>query len=171
MQLTTQMLAEVEAINTQASHIADEIVNLGRNRTKLGIETLGRRSCTFIAELNPYKVRLENILCETDVKEHVHSQCEFNTRISGILQLIDDRHLTLFTIMCTLMDFCKNEKLTVLKHLIYIEELLVRCKILLRTENELNSSGDDRERYLKMAMRIDSNDSAILHRKKKEIIY
>ena len=65
------------------------------------------------------------------------------------------------------MDLWKKEKLHVLRNLLYIEELLVKCKIMLQTETDLNSSCDDQERYLKMAMRIDSNDPAILHRKKK----
>ena len=63
------------------------------------------------------------------------------------------------------MDLCKNEKLDVLKNLICTEQLIVKCKFMLRTED----SCDDQERYLKMAMRIDSNDPIILHRKRKRI--
>ena len=76
MQLTNQMLAEIESIETRLHRIAIEIVKpmlteeaLG----ELGIETRVRKSRAIIAELNPYKVRLENILCETDRKEQAHS--------------------------------------------------------------------------------------------------
>ena len=64
------------------------------------------------------------------------------------------------------MNFCKNEKLHVLRRLITIGELLVKCKMML-PPCDRNSSCDDQERYLKMAMRIDSNDPSILFRKKK----
>ena len=84
MQLTDQMLAEIGAIKTRSFHIADEIMNpmlnpmvfesCSRGREleiekELVMEARGRKFRAFIAELNPYKVRLENILCETDVKE------------------------------------------------------------------------------------------------------
>ena len=67
------------------------------------------------------------------------------------------------------MDLCKNEKLDMLKQLLHIEERLFDSKLVLH--DKLNSvSTDDQERYLKMAMRLDSNDPTILYRKKKEII-
>ena len=85
MQLTTQMLAEIESIQTRVECIEDEIqpvlyeavrdsynceASLGNEP---GIKTRDRKSRASIAELNPYKVRLENILCETDIKEQAHS--------------------------------------------------------------------------------------------------
>ena len=84
MQLTTQMLAEIESIETRVDHIDREIVQpmlyefirYGSLGKKSGIKTrdfLARKSRAIIAELNPYKVRLENILCETDKKEQGHS--------------------------------------------------------------------------------------------------
>ena len=72
MELTTQMLAETDAIRTRVHDISKEMSNL-----RLIHELEDRRFHAFMAELNPYKVRLENILCETDVKEQAHSQCEF----------------------------------------------------------------------------------------------
>ena len=76
MQLTDQMLAEIGTIQTRVNHIAMEIVKPMLIEVALGnegIETRDRKSRAMIAELNLYKVRLENILCETDVKEQAHS--------------------------------------------------------------------------------------------------
>ena len=67
------------------------------------------------------------------------------------------------------MDLCKNEKLLILRQLLRIENWLFQFTFLLRDEF-YSVSPDDRERYLKMAMRLDSNDPDILERKKKEII-
>ena len=71
--------------------------------------------------------------------------------------------------MYTLMDLYKNEKLNILRLLLYIEEKLFECIFLLRDEL-YPASTDDKERYLKMAMRLDANDPDILYRKKKEIL-
>ena len=76
MQLTTQMQAEVETIGTRVQLINDQIwIPLRTELMKHSTftpedEVIGHE---IIAELNPYKVRLENILCETDKKEHVRS--------------------------------------------------------------------------------------------------
>ena len=75
--------------------------------------------------------------------------------------------------MYTLMNSCKNEKLLILGQLLRIEQWLFQFTFLLRddiTDEFYSVSTDDRERYLKMAMRLDSNDPDILERKKKEII-
>ena len=81
MQLTTQMQAEVETIGTRVKIIMEQIwiplrTELMKHSTLFPEdEDIGHE---IIAELNPYKVRLENILCETDKKEHVrlnYSDC------------------------------------------------------------------------------------------------
>ena len=76
MQLTTQMLAEIEQIETRFRHVVEEYVKpmqLVGLPPELLIEIIFRNSRFIIAELNPCKVRLENILCETDIKEQAHS--------------------------------------------------------------------------------------------------
>ena len=61
------------------------------------------------------------------------------------------------------MNLCKNEKLDILTWLLLIEDSLFKSKLLLRDEF-YSVSTDDQERYLKMAMRLDPNDPAILLR-------
>ena len=89
MQLTTQMLVEIGTIKTRVYDIADAIIkpmvfessklelnqpgSQGVETTSLWLETRDRQIRAIIAELSPYKVRLENILCETDIKEQAHS--------------------------------------------------------------------------------------------------
>ena len=79
MQLTTQMLAEIGSIQTRVYSIANEIIKpmssamIFEEPNKVEFEIRDRKSRAIIAELNPYKVRLENILCETDRKERAHS--------------------------------------------------------------------------------------------------
>ena len=172
MQLTTQMLVEMKSIQTRVCRIQEILFpmiteSVMTSPDNEGIETRHRKIRASIAELNPYKVRFENMLCETDVKEQAHSHLNQVIRFSSLLAI---RILQIFnTIMYTLMSLCKNERLYILKQLLRIEERLFECKYVL--DDELNSvSTDDLERYLKMAMRLDSNDPAILHRKKKEII-
>ena len=79
MELTTQMLAEAESIETRVDRIRKivqpmlyELVRDGSLGDKSGIKTRDRKSRAIIAELNPYKVRLENFLCETDIKGQAH---------------------------------------------------------------------------------------------------
>ena len=72
------------------------------------------------------------------------------------------------------MDLCKNQELYILKELLCIEESLINCKAIIWSLDELRTGAsvlyNDKERYLKMAMRLDSEDPAILSRKKIEII-
>ena len=74
MKLTAQLHAEVEAIMTRYDQMNLEF------QTKR-MEVLRKRGISsedkdifrsIMEELNPYKVRLENILCETDVKGQGH---------------------------------------------------------------------------------------------------
>ena len=58
----------------------------------------------------------------------------------------------------------KKEKLLVLKFLLGIEETIGKSELMLGNENSATS--EDQERYLEMAMRLDSNDSEILERNK-----
>ena len=79
MQLTTQMLAELESINTRAGHVREKfksLAGLSRRYEAMLLElsvTIDQNHRAIFAELNPCKVRLENILCETDRKEQAHS--------------------------------------------------------------------------------------------------
>ena len=64
------------------------------------------------------------------------------------------------------MNLCKNEQLYVLKMLLRIERTLDRCKSIIADETFRILPSDDQERYLKMAMKLDSNDSQNLYRKR-----
>ena len=64
------------------------------------------------------------------------------------------------------MSLCKNEQLYVLKMLLRIERTLDRCKSIIADETFRILPSDDQERYLKMAMKLDSNDSQNLYRKR-----
>ena len=75
MQFTSQMQAEMETIGKLVNHIDREVLDrLKTERQRCGCLTdKGKEIChAAIVELSPYKVRLENILCETDIKEQVH---------------------------------------------------------------------------------------------------
>ena len=76
MRLSTQMLAEVQEIVTQVEHIREKILLNGGNEI-IGVNELWNGSLEeirdeIIQKLRTYKVRLENLLCETDHKEQVH---------------------------------------------------------------------------------------------------
>ena len=75
MRLSTQMLAEVQEIVTQVEHIREKILLNGGNEiigVKLWNGSLEEIRDEIIQKLRTYKVRLENLLCETDHKEQVH---------------------------------------------------------------------------------------------------
>ena len=71
------------------------------------------------------------------------------------------------------MSLYKNEKLLILRKLLSTVETLLKCQVYVSPEDEHRRNASmlhvDHERYLKMAMRLDSNDPAVLYRKKKEI--
>ena len=75
MHLTDQMLAETESIRSRVDFITSKVwVPLEQEVMRRGLyfdedEDIARAT---IAELSPYKVRLENILCETDCKEQAY---------------------------------------------------------------------------------------------------
>ena len=76
MQLTNQMLAEIEQIKTRVVLVVEKFfmpMQLEGSQPEPSIEIINRNRRVIIAELNPCKVRLENILCETDLKEQAHS--------------------------------------------------------------------------------------------------
>ena len=60
------------------------------------------------------------------------------------------------------MNLCKEEQLSILKLLLLIETLRHDCEIMI--DNNNLSWSDDREQYLKMAMKIDPNDPDVLKR-------
>ena len=71
------------------------------------------------------------------------------------------------------MNLCKNEKLDILTQLLRIEKRLIECNLILSVDVEEFIASViyiDKERYLKMAMKLDANDPDILLRKKKQII-
>ena len=72
MKLTTQMRVEIDTTHTRVSQLAQEFWTTIRRAT----ESLGRISsktgedmAAIIEELKTHKVRIENILCETDIQE------------------------------------------------------------------------------------------------------
>ena len=74
MKLSAHLLAELGTIETRCDQM-----NMGFQNKKM--EVLRKRGIlsedeeifhSIMQELNPYKVRLENILCETDVKGQGH---------------------------------------------------------------------------------------------------
>ena len=74
MQLTTQMRSEIETIRKRLDDIDKFLQEKMIKKRFLDDEFLEatKELAGIILELNPYKVRLENILCETDSKEQVH---------------------------------------------------------------------------------------------------
>ena len=76
MQLTTQMLVEIGAIRTRVDYVVEKLakpMQFESLQPEPSIEIINRNRRVIIAELNPCKVRLENILCETDIKEQARS--------------------------------------------------------------------------------------------------
>ncbi len=77
MELTHQMQAEIETIRIRTMQIHDEVL-LPLRREMLRCRGISTESMKYgnaiIEEMNTYKVRLENILCETDIKERVRSK-------------------------------------------------------------------------------------------------
>ena len=72
MRLTAQMQAEIESIRTRVFLIHEQVLipifeGLQKHRRFLTKDK--DTAHTTIAELNPYKIRLENLICETDIKE------------------------------------------------------------------------------------------------------
>ena len=77
MQLTTQMQAEMKTIRKRIDLISEQVwIPLEADVTKRVRVTFDHIQTAHVvyAELNPYKVRLENMLCDTDCKEQAHSQ-------------------------------------------------------------------------------------------------
>ena len=80
MRLTTQMRVEIDTTHTRVSQLAQEFwMTIRRATERLGriSSETGGNMAAIIEELKTHKVRIENILCETDVKEQGHS----NTKI------------------------------------------------------------------------------------------
>ena len=75
MRLTNQLRAELGAIQTETDRINDEFLipmtlefKKYRRISLASQENIHRLN----EKLNTYKVRLENILCDTDIKERAH---------------------------------------------------------------------------------------------------
>ena len=62
------------------------------------------------------------------------------------------------------MNLSKNEQLSILRLLLGTQDIFHKCEIYLAIDNSIRLN--DKERYLKMAIRIDPTDSGILTRKK-----
>ena len=71
MRLTTQMKAELDTFRTRAGQINQEVCPFLDGRRNITFET-NELFDASIQEMNTYKVRLENLLCETDKKEQAH---------------------------------------------------------------------------------------------------
>jgi len=78
MRFTTQMRAEIETIQKLIHHINKEFLGpmIMSAMRRGGPKTISMEEKenfrALYEELNSYKVRLENILCETDKKEQGH---------------------------------------------------------------------------------------------------
>jgi len=70
MQLTAQMKAEIETMRIilRVQHIVSPMISIHK-AISLEIKEIFDSS---IQESSTYKVRLENLLCETDIKEQDH---------------------------------------------------------------------------------------------------
>ena len=75
MRLTTQMRAEAGTIESEVHRITQ-----GYYQAAMAVSRYDRLACVdfrisyaVMAELNSHRVRLENIFCETDLKEQAHS--------------------------------------------------------------------------------------------------
>ena len=65
------------------------------------------------------------------------------------------------------MNLCKIEQMNVLNELLLIGDVLYKCEMMLRDCHHGDPKlTDDKERYLKMAMRLEPNDMKFLFRKK-----
>lgn len=74
MRLTRQMIFEAAIMNREYDRMAKAFLEVAIEASKVDkVSFVDEEICqAIIAELNPYKVRLENILCETDIKEQAH---------------------------------------------------------------------------------------------------
>ena len=68
MRLTTQMAAEIEKIRKRAEHINQQVYSFLDSERNVTFERKDWIDSS-IQELTTFKVRLENLLCETDKKE------------------------------------------------------------------------------------------------------
>ena len=71
MQLTDQMKAEIEGIKKQTAEIKP-ILSIVRNKRIQGSPINWKYIVEIAKQLSSHKVRLENFLCETDLKERDH---------------------------------------------------------------------------------------------------
>jgi len=75
MQVTTQMIDEMVTIQNRVDQILQAVGPMSTRQEIAGkwIPSRNVRSIrNFMAELDQFKVRLENIICETDLKEQAH---------------------------------------------------------------------------------------------------
>ena len=71
MQLTTQMKAEMDTIQERADHIIQSLFKVC-SKCFVKVSEMKEFFDASIREVTIYKVRLENLLCETDIKEQDH---------------------------------------------------------------------------------------------------
>ena len=78
MRLTAQLHIELETIESRAYHIFKQIlypmsIQINQLSDPMSIpHEIIENTQTIFAELIGYKTRIENILCETDIKEQAH---------------------------------------------------------------------------------------------------
>ena len=75
MQLTTGMKAEMETMSIRVQQVFHKVFPFFGGVTSLEIKESIDAS---IQELTTHKVRLENLFCETDIKEQDHLQRKFD---------------------------------------------------------------------------------------------
>ena len=76
MRLTNQLKAELATIEDRISYIMGAVIMpISMDSLKLGSSPYqyGEQLDDVIQELSDFKVQLENILCETDIKEQDHT--------------------------------------------------------------------------------------------------
>lgn len=67
------------------------------------------------------------------------------------------------------MNLCKKEQMQIISKLLLMENILLKCETMPPFKNRFlpgESVADDKERYLKMAIRIEPNNPMVLYRKK-----
>ena len=109
-------------------------------------------------ELETYKVRLENLYSETDVKEQTFQ--DFQTYFWNLRGFSGDFYL---------MEYSLSIKKRIWN--VFQKEKLCLLGILDQIATLQDKNSDDRERYLKMGLRLDPNCANMNYRNEKDANY
>ena len=106
----------------------------------------------YIKELSTHKVKLENLLCETDLKEQDHFRVSIFWKLLFCIKIL------------TICDYDKlwslpqSEKYEIIKLLLQLQSSHLDLAAKFRNTEILG----DQERYLKMAIKIEPKDPTFL---------